>query len=111
MLTMLNNLLLFLLWAQGSKLSCLNCQSYIYVTGDNGFRQKSGILKIQFFIESRCPPPKLSNDITYLYSPALDMRIKSKNQHIFLCLSLAKFRENGHVRFCFLTKDNVSAAM
>ena len=43
------------------------------VTGDNGFRQKSGILKIQFFIESRCPPPKLSNDIKYLYSPALDI--------------------------------------
>ena len=68
-----------------------------------------GFWKFSFFIESRCPPPKLSNDIKYLYSPALDMRIKSKNQRIFLCLSLAKFRENGHVRFCFLT--NVSAAM
>ena len=48
--------------------------SQAFVTGDNGFRQKSGILKIQFFIESRCPPPRLSNDIKYLYSPALDMR-------------------------------------
>ena len=100
-------------WLWSTVIDCChgNSQWMTNVTGDNGFRQKSGILKIQFFIESRCPPPKLSNDIKYLYSPALDMRIKSKNQCIFLCLSLAKFWENGHVRFCFLTKDNVSAAM
>ena len=102
-------------WARPTQIKrtqfCAQLRFWPIVTGDNGFRQKSGILKIQFFIESRCPPPKLSNDIKYLYSPVLDMRIKSKNQHIFLCLSLAKFRENGHVRFCFLTKDNVSAAM
>ena len=66
-----------------------------FVTGDNGFRQKSGILKIQFFIESRCPPPKLSNDIKYLYSPALDMRIKSKNQRIFYVLAWQSFEKTG----------------
>ena len=39
------------------------------------------------------------------------MQIKSKNQRIFLLLRAAKFRENGHKRFCYLSKDNVSAAM